>query len=56
MVNGIGTAYRVFKAAAESGVNIKMIDQGSGEMNIIIGVKEEDYEKALQAIYSEFVH
>lgn len=56
MVNGIGTAYRVFKAAAKSGVNIKMIDQGSSELNIILGVEEKDYEAALQAIYSEFVH
>lgn len=55
MVNGVGTAYRVFKAAAESGVNIRMIDQGSSEMNIIIGIKEDDYQSALQGIYSEFV-
>ncbi len=56
MVNGIGTAYRVFKAAANSGVNIKMIDQGSSELNIILGVEESDYQETLQAIYSEFVH
>lgn len=56
MVNGIGTAYRVFKAAANSGVNIKMIDQGSSELNIILGVEESDYQATLQAIYSEFVH
>lgn len=56
MVNGIGTAYRVFKAAANSGVNIKMIDQGSSELNIILGVEENDYQATLQAIYSEFVH
>ena len=52
MVNGVGTAYRVFKAAAENGVNIRMIDQGSSEMNIILGIKEEDYQTALQGIYS----
>lgn len=55
MVNEIGTAYRVFKAAANAGVNIKMIDQGSSEMNIIIGVEEKDYEIMLQKIYAEFV-
>ena len=55
MVNGVGTAYRVFKAAADAGVNIKMIDQGSSELNIILGVREEDYQPTLQAIYSEFV-
>ena len=45
----------VFKAAADAGVNIKMIDQGSSELNIILGVREEDYQPTLQAIYSEFV-
>ena len=55
MANGVGTAYRVFKAVAEAGVNIKMIDQGSSEMNIIIGVREEDYQATLQGIYKEFV-
>ncbi len=55
MANGIGTAYRVFKAAADAGVNIKMIDQGSSEMNIIIGVREEDYQSTLQGIYNEFM-
>ncbi len=55
MVNGVGTAYRVFKAAANAGVNIRMIDQGSSELNIIIGVEEKDYQAALQGIYSEFV-
>ena len=38
----------------ESGVNVRMIDQGSSEMNIIIGVEEKDYEKAIQAIYYAF--
>ena len=50
-----GTAARVFIAASNADVNIKMIDQGSSELNIIIGVEEEDYEKALRAIYNEFV-
>ena len=54
MVNGIGTAYRVFKGAADAGANIKMIDQGSSEMNIIIGVEEKDFEKAICGIYKEF--
>ncbi|GFI62148.1 aspartokinase 3 [Clostridiales bacterium] len=55
MVNGVGTAYRIFKAAADAGVNIRMIDQGSSEINIIIGVKDTDYSSALQGIYSEFM-
>ena len=50
-----GTAARVFMAASNADVNIKMIDQGSSELNIIIGVEESDYENALRAIYSEFV-
>ena len=55
MVKAKGTAYRVFKACAESDINIKMIDQGSSELNIIIGVEEKDFNKALSAIYNEFV-
>ena len=50
-----GTAARAFMAASNAGVNIKMIDQGSSELNIIIGVEESDYESTLRAIYSEFV-
>ena len=50
-----GTACRVFNAIAESGVNIRMIDQGSSELNIIVGVAEEDYITTLNAIYHEFV-
>ena len=55
MVKSKGTAVRVFKAAANAGINIRMIDQGSSELNIIIGVDEKDFEKAMQAIYAEFV-
>lgn len=55
MVKAKGTAVRVFKAVAEAGINIKMIDQGSSELNIIIGVDEKDFEAATRAIYSEFV-
>ncbi len=55
MVKAKGTSARVFNAVSNSGVNIKMIDQGSSELNIIIGVEERDFEKALTAIYDEFV-
>lgn len=55
MVSQIGTAGRVFTALGNAGVNIKMIDQGSSELSIIVGVKEEDYAKTLNAIYKEFV-
>ncbi len=49
-----GVAARVFSAAADAGVNIRMIDQGSSELNIIIGVDERDYEAAIRAICAAF--
>ena len=55
MVKAKGTAARVFSAISNAGINIRMIDQGSSELNIIIGVEEHDLEKALTAIYHEFV-
>ena len=55
MVRAKGTAARVFRAIAEADINIRMIDQGSSELSIIIGVNETDFEKALHAIYAEFV-
>ena len=55
MAKAKGTAYRVFKAVAEAGINVKMIDQGSSELNIILGVDESDFDAALNAIYAEFV-
>ena len=55
MVKARGTAARIFDAIYKAGVNIRMIDQGSSELNIIIGVNEEDYETALRAIFNEFV-
>lgn len=50
-----GTSARLFTALAEAGVNIRMIDQGSSEMNIIVGVEEKDFETAIKAIYGAFV-
>ena len=55
MVKARGTAARVFNAVYSAGVNIRMIDQGSSELNIIIGVNEDDYEAALTAIFDEVV-
>jgi len=55
MVKQRGTAAKLFGALAGAGVNIRMIDQGSSEMNIIIGVENEDFEKAVNAIYRAFV-
>lgn len=55
MVKARGTAARVFDAISGAGVNIRMIDQGSSELNIIVGVEEKDFERTLRAIYREFV-
>ena len=55
MVNRRGTASRLFNALAEAGVNIRMIDQGSSELNIIVGVDVDDFETAMRAIYKAFV-
>ena len=50
-----GTAGRIFSALAHVNVNVKMIDQGSSELNIIIGVKNDDFEPAIKAIYDIFI-
>ena len=50
-----GTAGRIFSALAHAHVNVKMIDQGSSEMNIIIGVSNQDFERAIKSIYDIFV-
>lgn len=50
-----GTAGRIFSALAHARINVKMIDQGSSERNIIIGVKNADFEAAIKAIYDIFV-
>ena len=50
-----GTAGRIFSALAHAHVNVKMIDQGSSELNIIIGVKNDDFEPAIKAIYDIFI-
>ena len=50
-----GTAGRIFSALSHANVNVKMIDQGSSELNIIIGVKNDDFEEAIRAIYRIFV-
>lgn len=55
MVKARGTAARIFGAVSAAGVNIRMIDQGSSELNIILGVDEDAYETTLRAIFEEFV-
>ena len=54
MVKAKGTAVRVFSAISKADINIRMIDQGSSELNIIVGVEDRDLNRALIAIYEEF--
>jgi aspartate kinase len=55
MTNQVGTAARLFNALAKEKINVRIIDQGSSEINIIVGVNEADFENAIKAIYKEFV-
>lgn len=54
MVRNVGTSARLFKAISDAGINVVMIDQGSSEMNIIVGVDNEDCAACIRAIYREF--
>ena len=55
MVFSKGTAAGIFKAISDAGINIRMIDQGSSELNIIIGVQEEDYALTIDSIYRSVI-
>ena len=55
MVRAFGTAARLFTAISSQGISIRPIDQGSSELNIIVGVDEDDFETAVKAIYDTFV-
>lgn len=55
MKSARGTAGRIFSALAHANINVKMIDQGSSELNIIIGVSNDDFDAAIKAIYDIFV-
>lgn len=54
MIRRVGVAARLFTALAQSNINIRMIDQGSSEINIIVGVDERDFESAIKAIHRAF--
>lgn len=54
MSRNVGTSARVFDAIARADVNVRMIDQGSSELNIIVGVDNENYERTITAVYEEF--
>ena len=55
MKDSRGTSARVFKALAKENINVKMIDQGSSELNIIVGVRNCYFKPAIKAIYDEFI-
>lgn len=55
MSRRLGVAARLFDSLFRSGVNVRMIDQGSSEINIIVGVENSDFEKAIKGIYDTFV-
>ncbi len=54
MAKNVGTSARLFKAISDAGINVSMIDQGSSELNIIVGVENDDYATCIRAIYNEF--
>ena len=49
-----GVAARIFNALAEADINIRMIDQGSSEINVLVGIENDDFEKGINAIYKAF--
>lgn len=55
MSSNKGVAAKIFNSLSESNINIRMIDQGSSEINILIGIENDDFEKGINAIYNEFI-
>jgi len=55
MRNAVGTLSRIANAISDAGISVRTVDQGSSEMNIIVGIAEEGFETALNAIYNEFM-
>ena len=56
MVHNCGTAAKLFGAMSKAGINVRMIDQGSSELSIIVGVDDADYAQTIKAIYGAFVN
>ena len=54
MANKKGVAVKVFDVLSQADINVRMIDQGSSEINILIGIENEDFEKGINAIYNSF--
>ena len=55
MARQVGIAAKVFVALRDANVNVRLINQGASELNIIVGVIPDDYEKAVRALYDVFV-
>ena len=55
MAGRIGFAGSLFSTLGENNINVKIINQGSDELNITIGIEEKNYEKAVNAIYNKFI-
>jgi aspartate kinase len=54
-VRTVGIAGKTFSALKDAGINVRVINQGASEMNIIIGVSGDDYEQAVHSLYAAFV-
>jgi aspartate kinase len=54
MARNVGISARLFKALGDAGINVRMIDQGTSELNIIVGVEKSEYNACINAIYHEF--
>ena len=55
MVRTVGIASKIFSALKDAGVNVRIINQGASEMNIIFGISSKEYEKAVRALYAAFI-
>ena len=56
MHRSLGVAARICSALADAGINIRMLNQGTNEINVIVGVEDEDFEKSTRVIYNEFIN
>jgi aspartate kinase len=55
MVHTVGIAAKIFGALKDAGINVRIINQGASEMNVIIGISADDYENAVRSLYAAFV-
>ncbi len=55
MAHTVGIAAKVFEALRDAGVNVRVMNQGASELNIIVGVAPDDYEPAVRALYAAFI-